>query len=43
MTGLYYDCYIAIIETIELCAKKKSLFKYVINKMCLQIIFNMYV
>ena len=33
------NCYIAILETISLCAKKSSgSFKNVINKMCLQII-----
>ena len=39
------DCYIAILETIQLYAKKSSgSFENVIYKMCLQIIykFNMY-
>ena len=43
---LNYDCYIAIVETIQLCAKKKmrsGSFKNFIYIMCLQIIYVQYI
>ena len=39
ITMLNCDCYIAMLETIKLCAKSLRSFKNLVDKMCLQIIF----